>query len=347
MNMFADIKTIKKLNLKVVFENPIFPQNTSWKLEELNLDVRAWSDEFAVSCKQFLRSQKSSLKTFRHEYSVQFCNFIMHNLPDMELLHLRIRSDKNICEELLPNEKLKSLSLTSFPDDGGFSKDDKVLETILHQYNNIQYLNIRPFGNRMMEDLYEGNIQPKNVELPNLTHLSFNGFVGSFLHGVKMPNLKYMEINTLLDGEDYFDDTELPDDNFPNVEKLSVHGLFTKSIISIIEKCPKLQHLNMSEFNEYDLDFEDSENDDDFYDDPDRISLKTFVDKVPQLKTIGLLNNRWEVRIEKTFKKLNRNVTIKMYNCFDDMMYEFWPLNMIGDYQYHMEKFILYNCLSS
>jgi hypothetical protein len=351
MFMFADIKTIKKLTLKADCDDELlieFPQNAAWKLEELNMSIIDFEDEFSNSCKIFLTSQKTTLKKLRHEYSEKLCNFIMHSLPDLELLHLRIRSDVDICNELEPNDNMKSLSLNNFPDED----DDKSLEKILNHYKNIQYLNIRPRGDRMTEDVYEGELKPKNVELPNLTHLSFTGTVGSFLHGVKMPNLKYMDINNyfngLFGGTDYFDQTALTDVNFPNVKKLSINGLYTRSIVSIIETCPKLQQLNLSNLNEYDHEIEDSDSEDcdicECYCECTRLSLKTFFDKMPELKIVGLLNNKdywnkndyWKEKIKEVFTQLNREVTIKIYDNFQDMMKESWPLDMIGDIGTHV-----------
>ena len=179
--MFADIPSIKKLTLVNSDCGYESPKNVAWRLEELNINIP--EDEDDTDCKKFLESQKSTLKVLRHNLSEKLCNFVMHNLPDLEVLHLRIRDDEQFCDEIKANEKLKSLSLTRLPED-----KDKVLEKVLRHYKNIQYLKISPFGDGSDDGLdgwYNGDLAPKNVELLNLTHLSLNGLVGNFLLDVK------------------------------------------------------------------------------------------------------------------------------------------------------------------
>jgi hypothetical protein len=335
--MFSDIKTIKKLTLHNEDEGNEFPKDADWKLEELNMYIECFNDELDSSFKKFLESQKSTLKVLRHDCSVELCSFIMHNFPDLELLHLQIKSDTHFCNQLKPNEKLKSLSLYNFPDD-----DDKSLEKILRHYKNIHYLNIRPYGDGMFGNMYEGRLIPKNVELLNLTHLSFYDFVGSFLDSVRMPNLKCLEIS--IDGDLYsnFDDIYLQElafnaENLANVEKLSIDGLSMKNITKIIEMCPKLQHLNLIGIPSYDS---DSDNSDSCCEEHQMTGLKTLVRKAPQLKIIGGLGDKdWQKEVEDVFAKLNRKVTIKNYEVFTDMMADYWPLGMIGDFEYFSSKF--------
>jgi hypothetical protein len=332
--MFADIKTIKKLTLCTKEENPEFPKDAAWKLEELNMSIPAFDDEFASGCKKFLESQKSTLKILRHKFSEKLCNFIMHNIPDLELLHLRIKSDVNFCDELKANEKLRSLSLSSF-------HDDESLEKILHHYKNIQYLNIRPCGDEIFFSFYYGGLKPKNVELLNLTHLSFHEIVGSFLDGVKMPNLKFLEIDMdLIDiEEDYFYTIPFQAENLANVEKITINGIYKKNIIAIIEKCPKLMQLNYVCIDDYKSGSDDLIEDMEGYYEGYPTGLKSIFKRAPHLKIVGILKDKnMKKKVKGAFAKLNREVTIKNYDDVSDMMTDYWPLDMIGDFEHFSSK---------
>jgi hypothetical protein len=270
--------------------------------------------------KELLISQQMSLKEIRIHDNLNFTDFIMKNLPNLERLTLSIEleSINSINNEFLINDlNLRHLTFYYL-----WPEHFPILKNMLKHYKCIKYLWIS-------SDLSACDDQPwmssSEIHFENLTQLLLKSAWTFVILKAKMPNLKILSlISTYSDDEDDYDFTHMPDKNLRNVEKASLKFCKLESVLAIVQKCQKLSHLN--------VDIEDWN---------EKIHL--FVSQVieiiaaaPHLRCLGLCESnlkKQNITLEVLNQVVNKNVILKAHNEFPSMLYEDWE----QDYSDSME----------
>jgi hypothetical protein len=278
-------------------------------LEELNewdYDFDGDKDELE-SYKKYLFSQKSTLKRLRDDKD-NLCEFVRENLPDLETLHMSIRSDEPFNNDvMITNDKLKNLTISSF------EGNNEKLENVLSTYSNLERLMIKMYE-------YDQKILGPiiGIELNNLTHLWLDGLLNNLLLNAKMPNLKFLEISNSSE-EDPYNFWRVPPENFKNLEKLSIaHVWRMKEIYHVLVMCPKLIYLNLGHFKEFEGSLSPS-------------MIDIMLAHAHQLRYLGLLeDNQTMTRKELQTQIHKKNIVVKLYDVFEDMMKDYWKIGYIG-----------------
>ena len=227
--MFSNIPTIKNLEICTYTPPLRFPDKVAWKLEKLEINCLYDDDD---ECRRIMEGQKSSLKFVNLYSESNVCSYVIKNYPDVESLSLC--SGNEDVEQLVPNEKLKSLNLINF------NQEITFLEHLLCHFKYLKYLRL--------DNYLDSEVKPlTNVCFVNLTHLYLNRMVSSFLMSAKMFNLKNLEIEST-GPKNTYDFFLISDENLENVEKLSMNDLKMDQIPAILLKCPKLEHCNVGSF---------------------------------------------------------------------------------------------------
>ena len=313
--MFANITTIKKLYI-YDFDLLTFPKDVKWKLEKLAVSDMP-SDEYIIqideeNLKEFLISQQMSLKDIRLHDNLNYSDFIIKNLPNLERLTLSmeeedvhsINNDFLISDFNLKHFTFNYLTTDQFP----------ILKKILKHYKSIKYLYLS--SNSSWNDSLPW-ISSNEIHFVNLSHLLLKSAWTFIILKAKMPKLKFLGLTNIFDDED--DDYNLANisnENVKNVEKASLKFCKLEDILVIVRKCPKLSHLNVDveEWREKSNLFISQIND--------------IIAALPQLKCLGIckwsLNKQNIEKKEVTYQVINKNVILKVYDDFPSMLDEDW-----------------------
>lgn len=314
--MFADIPTIKNLYI-LDFNSLYFPENVQWKLEKLIIPDRDEPD-FATeieddNCKQFLLSQKETLKVLRCYDSLDYSDLIMKNLLNLEHLTLNIKKIGPIDDEfLISNQKLQHLGLNYMQ---RFKL--KSLEVFLRHYNKIKRFSL----------ISKSHLENKknmllDIEFENLTHLFLQTPIVLYVLKAKLPKLKVLGLH-FMDENINFD--ELSVQTMKNVEKISISDFTPKYVLAIVGKCPKLSQLCV-EFR-------------DWYG-----QVKEFISDIleiaPQIEYIGITEdnlNDQKNREEFLNNSSDGGIVLKIYENFTSMIAEDWGREF-AEYLYFWES---------
>ncbi|KAL7018989.1 hypothetical protein ACKWTF_010973 [Chironomus riparius] len=310
LEMFANITSIKNVYIHD-FNELRFPENVQWKLEKLIIpdrDEPDWTNEINdENCKQFLLNQ-TTLKELRCFDSYDYAMLIMKNLLNLERLTLNIKKISAVNNEfLISNKKLQHLGLNFM-----CQLKLKALKTFLSHYNNIKELCLT--SSYCYE--YTGRIPMLDMEFENLTHLFLKSPICLYILKAKLPKLKVLGLFILNEKLNF---GELTVEHMKNVEKLSISEFGAKYVTSIVQKCPKLTHLNV-EFR-------------DWYG-----QIKTFIGDIlevaPQIEFVGIVRNhlRDQEEPEKFLEDASDfGIMLKVYDDITSIMAEDWGRE-VADY---------------